>query len=1181
VSISANANVFCLGKTINANLQPLSIKWFAALCALLSTAVSAATLNVNFGTMGNNEDNDLSFAEALGLANGSTSRSCWKRTEINRISGANWELGTPLNCPQPFACTMDANQCRWTLRTFAPNIGVSVADNVVMASNFSPISLSNAIFLARDDLLDGLMPNGDRLPLAASAIPSAQGYVLALGTNTRLKNVEIFGAQTADTVQLFDGVHGAHIESSSIHDNAGNGIALRSTNISALDDSAYDNTIGGSNLDQRNFIFNNGNDGVLIQGDTAHSSFAHANKVLNNFIAGNQASAVAILDSRGNVIGQAGAGNALQDSSVGVFIAGDLADGNIVCDNLIGGAAPALANTVGVRIENSPDQNLLACPDNQNRNRIIGNRSHGVYVLGASTDNNVVRGNHIGLNGSDAVGNGGDGIRIEAGANNNTIESNVVVASGVPTPVNADSGYGIQIQDSGSNNNLLIRNQIGLKADLTVAGNARGGIRVRNGASLNDVGGDGARGNTIVSNAGPGITIDGEASDGNRLRANQIGVYANVGWVQSGNSGSGILIQNGADATQIGVLNDASARNTISANTGDGIEILGDATDATMISSNYIGLLPIGFADAGNARSGVYADASDQIVLQSNVVSGNNGNGIELQNGVSASSINGNFIGSDSAGLDAIGNGAAGIAITGGTGITVGTTSANIIVANGASGVLLSGAATTNVTVANNDIGFNASMNLGNAGSGVLINNSANNNTVRNNRILANAVAGIDLNNADNNFVHGNFIGAISPARISGNPRGIRVFSGSADNVIGGPNASVDRNLIVAGTIYGVGIFNTGSDSNTLQNNYIGEFPTGEAAGFQGPGVWIQEGANANQLVSNVIAQNGQDASSPGVRLRAPANATLLLKNIIARNFADGVEIDGGSLDNRIGGAAVGDGNLITGNAAHGIDVVNGSGNFIRANTLLSNALMAINLGTAGVNSNDPLDADTGPNQLQNYPLLSNAVSEAGSTSVQFNLNSAATTNYETEFFYSPGNCAPGGGGQGQSLGLILAGQSNAQGFFGSGALFPGARSGTLSALSTDVVTGDSSELGSCIAIETRLFRNGFESTSVVANSPAKRSEQWLQTSADGARWILDFSALDASQQANELVFHTAQALGVHWQSDAIRCEFSGALRCRIAANADRQSLRLVLDLTGENPAAIRLQQEAFFNEID
>src|SRR5262249_39339523 len=66
-----------------------------------------------------------------------------------------------------------------------------------------------------------------------------------------------------------------------------------------------------------------------------------------------------------------------------------------------------------------------------------------------------------------------------------------------------------------------------------------------------------------------------------------------------------------------------------------------------------------------------------------------------------------------------------------------------------------------------------------------------------------------------------------------------------------------------------------------------------------------------------------------------------------------------------------------------------------------------------GPNPNDPGDTDSGPNNLQNYPVITSAVTGPSSTVVQGTLNSAANTTFRIELF-SNTTADPSSYGEGQ-----------------------------------------------------------------------------------------------------------------------------------------------------------------------
>ncbi len=176
--------------------------------------------------------------------------------------------------------------------------------------------------------------------------------------------------------------------------------------------------------------------------------------------------------------------------------------------------------------------------------------------------------------------------------------------------------------------------------------------------------------------------------------------------------------------------------------------------------------------------------------------------------------------------------------------------------------------------------------------------------------------------------------------------------------------------------------------------------------------------------------------------------------NVISANAIDGISISGGvtgvtiqgnfvgtdatgtyALGNKnrgisvfgnntiIGGVESGEGNVVAHSGVGGVDIYGSAGNAIRGNSIYANGTIGIDLGGGGVTANDPLDADTGPNGLQNYPLVSSAVPLSPSgTEIVGTLDSTPSTSYALDFFANPA-CA--GRPHDFDEGLVYIGTSN------------------------------------------------------------------------------------------------------------------------------------------------------------
>jgi hypothetical protein len=135
-------------------------------------------------------------------------------------------------------------------------------------------------------------------------------------------------------------------------------------------------------------------------------------------------------------------------------------------------------------------------------------------------------------------------------------------------------------------------------------------------------------------------------------------------------------------------------------------------------------------------------------------------------------------------------------------------------------------------------------------------------------------------------------------------------------------------------------------------------------------------------------------------------------------NSAEGLLV--ASSGNTIGGTDASALNVIafngfTGTAGHrnGVLVESGTANRIQSR-IYANSQLGIDLNPADVTVNDAGDADTGVNDLQNFPVLTGAESGQGVTTVTGTLDSEPDTTYRLELFES-GSCDSSGFGEGNN----------------------------------------------------------------------------------------------------------------------------------------------------------------------
>ena len=137
-------------------------------------------------------------------------------------------------------------------------------------------------------------------------------------------------------------------------------------------------------------------------------------------------------------------------------------------------------------------------------------------------------------------------------------------------------------------------------------------------------------------------------------------------------------------------------------------------------------------------------------------------------------------------------------------------------------------------------------------------------------------------------------------------------------------------------------------------------------------------------------------------------------------NALDGIKVEGGGADTITG-------NQIAYSGGAGIDLLSGSptGISIRSNSIYSNAGLGIDLGNDGVTANDFGDGDTGPNNLQNFPVISQ-VSAGNTTLITGSLNSTPNTSFNLDF-YASGTTDPTGYGEGNRLSRLNHGDDRSK----------------------------------------------------------------------------------------------------------------------------------------------------------
>jgi hypothetical protein len=796
----------------------------------------------------------------------------------------------------------------------------------------------------------GLAGNGDTIKFdiadglqvisPATALPTISHNITIDGSPSGphpMQIIEINGTtgMIGIGLQVISGGGGTKIESLVIGGFSGSGIEL--------DDNG--NTIVG------NFIGTNSAGTAALANGTG--ILINSN---NNVIGGT--SPAALSTNGGNLI----SGN----SGDGILIQGASATGNTIKGNFVGAVlagTSALANhgNAGVEI-NGAGSNTIGGTTASALNLISGNTNAGVLITGSGSTMNLVEGNRIGTNtGVTAALGNTNGVVIQSSAATNTVGG---TAAGAGNVISGNSNDGVLIAGNATTGNQVQRNFIGVDATGAASlANQGQGVEI-NGATTNTIGGTTASARNIISgNSGNGILLSGPS---NLVEGNFIGTDL-TGASAVANGSNGIKIT-GASNTVGGTT--AGAGNLISGNTtGAGVQITGASATGNLVEGNSIGLNQAGSGTLPNTSGVVIQSAASSntiggtVAVAANTISGNSGAGVQISDtNTTGNIIEGNKIGTNAAGTSAQPN-ANGIVIqSGATNNTIGGTAAgagNFISGNSGTGILIDasgGSGTTGNLVQGNFIGLSAAatpLALPN-GKGISIAGGAKNNTIGGTTAAAaNLISGntsgtgVLITDAmtTGNIVEGNFIGTLADGVTTRpNTNGIVIQSGAANNTIGGTSAAAG-NVISGNSSNGIQITGSGTSGNLVENNNIGTNKTGTAAVGNGVGVTINGGATGNMIgggamsTGNLISGNTGD----GVVISGMGtNNNLVQSNSIGTNAAEtgalgnvnGVSILAGAANNTVGGATAVAGNLISGNSAAGVLVsgMNTSGNMIEGN---------------------------------------------------------------------------------------------------------------------------------------------------------------------------------------------------------------------------------------------------------
>jgi hypothetical protein len=646
--------------------------------------------------------------------------------------------------------------------------------------------------------------------------------------------------------------------------------------------------------------------------------------------------------------------------------------GTVVQGNIIGtdqNSAKGIGNNNGILIDKAV-KNTIGGTTPAERNVISGNRHDGIDIID-NADNvlrerhmkNVILGNLIGtdVSGANPLGNGRSGVEIDGGADN---------AIGPGNVISGNELFGIELFRAQSLDNVIRGNLIGLDATgeraiptpkfLVTDGIFCSGIS-------NQIGGTTAADRNVISgNSGDGILI--QQGSGNIV----IGDY--IGTDKSGlhRVPNDIGILDGGSGNRIGGTHPGE-RNIIAGNDGTGI-IVGDGAK---ILNNLIGVDAAGTAALPNGRDGIKIEEASGALVEGNVISGNLEAGIRITNLAMDNRVFGNRIGTDEAGRERLGAQPLGVVIDdrasenqiGGPG----DGERNIISGNANRGVFITDRGTVDNKVQGNFIGTDLSGTFAIPnGIGVIVSGGAARNLIggsslhgdelqgAGNLISGNTRVGVevDLRTTGQTTIQGNYIGTTaSGTEALGNGREGIFIGDSPFNVIGGGTSDL-RNVISGNMADGIEIFGSNAIQNEVFGNYIGVDKTGDVKlGNRMSGVAVEAPNNMIGFkdTGNVISGNDKD----GVLIQGNrATGNLVRFNLLGTNQDGTRRLGNGdsgvailnAMGNTIGGATrEGQRNIISGNGRYGVHISGPSatGNIVIGNYIGTNRNGDAALGNA------------------------------------------------------------------------------------------------------------------------------------------------------------------------------------------------------------------------------------------
>lgn len=454
------------------------------------------------------------------------------------------------------------------------------------------------------------------------------------------------------------------------------------------------------------------------------------------------------------------------------------------------------------------------------------------------------------------------------------------------------------------------------------------------------------------------------------------------------------------------------------------------------------------------------------------------------------------------------------------------------------------------------------------------------------NLIQGNSAGTIKLDRTDHNVVVGNTAQRVRVLGVVG------FGQPAVGNRIGGPTPQ-ERNFLTGfGTVNGEGLPSgtalqlVDTTGTRVINNRIGTTPDGNAQGSPVATIGVEISGETHDLelrdnqISGIrahgqgphyggtlwgwgilISGQGNDLRILGNSIGLDAGGAATLGAVWGISIGDAVTHPNGVTGIVIGGTGPGEGNAIAGHRLNGITIGRTSPPVaIRGNSIHDNDWLGIDLiptlGSYGADANDPLDADTGGNGVQNHPVLVQASVEGPELHVVGELRTAPGA-YLVDIHASSVCDDHAGAGEGEVYLGSFPVSTDAAGVAPIDERIAGlAPPGWVVSATATSLAGETSEFGPCVTVSDPTVGVGFclgDGTGAVCPCGNTGAAGYGCGSSAFPGGALLLALGSASVQADDLVLRALDSVpgapGIFFQGDAqlgggLGIPFGDGLRC-------------------------------------